>query len=137
MNQYIKDGKLGLKSEISVHKKLEEHYNIKLEFTDNHNVFDYFNEDNKILIELKTRRNKKYTYPTTIIGNNKIIESLKKSKEGYDIYFYFAFTDKLCFIKYDETIFKSFKIAKGGRNDRGIEEYNQYIYIPINELTNI
>ena len=84
------------------------------------------------LIELKSRRCKSDTYPTTMIGFNKLQMAKRQSK---DVYFCFGFTDGLFFHKVEND--NDYHIQKGGRWDRGKAEINNYVYIPINQLTKV
>jgi len=101
-----------------------------VEIEDTFYPFDFRDEDNSIFIELKTRRNNKDKYPTTMVPYSKIL----KIEEGNTYYFAFKFTDGLYYIKYEKDLFDTFEIKVGGRNDRGIPEYNDYVYIPVELL---
>ena len=110
---------------------------IKTKFNDNtilktakFDPFD-FRGDNK-LIELKTRKNRSTTYPTTMIGMNKINYCKTSDK---DIYFIFKFTDKIMYCQYDKDDFENFEEKIMGRSDRGIKEASLYKLIPISYLT--
>jgi hypothetical protein len=97
--------------------------------TDKYNVHDYKGE--KVSIELKTRRFPIWKYDTTLLPANKIRNDLD---EGIDQYFFFKFTDKIGYIKYNKEKFDQFEIRQ--YNSYGIMEYSRpYIYIPVNELT--
>jgi hypothetical protein len=96
--------------------------------TKERSIFDY--ESDNILVELKSRRVKKDTYPDTMIGINKINFASKSDKE---VYFAFQFTDNLYYWKYDKDELLNFR--GGGRSDRGKNEYKQYCYIPIKLLS--
>lgn len=104
-----------------------------VEIEDTFYPFDFRDEDNTIFIELKTRRNNKDKYPTTMVSHSKIL----KIEEGNTYYFAFKFTDGLYYIKYEKELFDTFEIKIGGRNDRGIPEYEDYVYIPVELLTPI
>jgi hypothetical protein len=129
------DIKFGEEKENDLKSKLETYFKCKLEKTNKCHLFDYIDEQNKILIELKSRRNTKMKYPTTMIGYNKILESIKKIKEGYTIYYIFNFTDKLSFYKFEKDNNDYHSI--GGRKDRGRPEFKKYYFIPVNLLTDI
>ncbi len=78
--------------------------------------------------ELKSRRNTKDKYPTTIIP-------VHKGKDG-DIYFCFGFTDGLYYIKYDRERFSKYnvrtiKIYRTGKYDPPTDHYE----IPVGDLT--
>ena len=93
-------------------------------------AFDFADETNTIFAELKTRRNRKDAYPTTMVNLSKI----QKIVEGNTYYFCFKFTDGLYYIKYDKTLFDTFEIKISGRNDRGVPEYEDYVFIPVDLL---
>ena len=84
-------------------------------------------------VELKTRRNKKDKYPTTMISQSKIEYAMKNA--GFDYYFCFLFEDGLYYIKFNKEKFAGFEVRNGGRYDRGRVEENSYCYIPVSELT--
>ena len=93
--------------------------------------FDFRDEDNTMFIELKTRRNNKDKYPTTMVPHSKIL----KIDPNNTYYFAFKFTDGLYYIKYEKELFDTFEVRVGGRNDRGLPEYENYVYIPVELLT--
>jgi hypothetical protein len=84
-------------------------------------------------VELKTRRNKKDTYPTTMISQSKVDYAMKNI--GFDYVFCFLFEDGLYYIKFDKEKFARFEVRNGGRYDRGRVEENKYCYIPVDCLT--
>jgi hypothetical protein len=101
-----------------------------IEIEDTFAPFDFRDEDNTIFIELKTRRNTKDKYPTTMVPLSKI----QKIDPQYTYYFAFKFTDGLYYIQYNKELFDTFEVKVSGRNDRGIPEYENYIFIPVNLL---
>lgn len=114
----------GGQNEIRLKPKIEAHFNTKLNKTfGRYNPFDF--EGDKIKIELKTRRNTKFKYPSSMIGHNKIEEGLNLIKKGFKIYFVFCFTDTISYYELTENI---------------PEEWNRfynnkkYCYIPVSEL---
>ena len=130
------DVNYGLKKENKLQKRLENHFNVKLTKTEQFDLFDYINEEYKILIELKSRRNTKTKYFDTMIGYNKVVEGLKKIKEeNYKVYFCFNFTDFLCY--YELTQNNNLDVRNGGRYDRGSAEISKYAFIPYTILKDI
>ena len=129
------DIKYGEGKEDELKNKLENHFNCKLEKTSKLNLFDYIDKQNKILIELKSRRNEKNKYDTTMIGMNKVNKSIEKIKDNWNIYYVFNFTDLICYYKFEEL--NNDWISNGGRKDRGRYEYKKYYFIPISKLNNI
>ena len=134
-NLLKKDLQYGESKEDDIKSKLESYFKCNLEKTSKLNLFDYVDNDKKILIELKSRRNDKMKYPTTMIGYNKIIESINKIKEGWTIYYIFNFTDKLTYYKFEKDNSKYHSI--GGRKDRGRPEFKKYYFIPVELLSDI
>ena len=91
--------------------------------------YDFYND--KSIFELKSRKNTKTRYPTTLITCNKVV-----SESGKDLIFLFNFTDQLCFIKYDEKLFSTFERRLFSRINESFDE-KDYFYIPIERLTMI
>ena len=71
-----------------------------------------------------------------MVGYNKVKEGFKLMKEGKEIYFVFNFTDTLSYYKLDDT-FSIDWVKLGGRRDRGVNETNDYVFIPCNILVDI
>lgn len=118
----------GLKMEDALHPIFENKFG-KLNKTNKYDVFDFINE--KYVIELKTRNVKYGQYPSLMFGKNKLdAAKLIKDKE---IYFFFKLTDGLYYWKYKEG---EYKIAKGGRKDRGRSEIKDCIFIDNEYLQN-
>jgi len=126
-----KDLAWGLSNEVLLKTSIER-VTGPLKFTGVYHVFDYFND--KSFVELKSRNCKSNTYPTTMVGMNKITFLKKNLDKEY--YFFFKFEDGLFYWKYCEKIV-DFDIKVGGRYDRGRPELNKYLYIPITELTSV
>jgi len=133
MNSYFKRDKIfGINSENKNIETLRKFFNCDLKKTGNYDVFDFECGDTQV--ELKTRKNCKTKYPTTMICLNKVI---KAEKDNIKSYFCFAFTDKLCYIKYDKEKFDKYEQREGGRSDRGMIESSIYVYIPIEDLLDV
>jgi len=64
--------------------------------------YDYEGSTNKTIFEMKSRRNKKTQYPTTIIPCHKINPDNRRQ------IFIFNFTDACCYIEYNKELFDSF-----------------------------
>lgn len=124
------DYSFGSKVEIDVMPLLSNKFG-DIRQLDKYSRFDY--EGDNILIELKSRRNTKDKYPTTMISQSKIDYLKKTNKRGV---FCFQFTDGLYSIEYSD-IFNGFSVGQGGRWDRGRPEINQYCYIPVGLLEKI
>ena len=128
---------LGETMEINMKPLIEKHLDCKLKFMRKFHIFDYISIDKKIFVELKSRNNTSYKYPSTMVGYNKIIRGKKYMKMGYDVYFYFKFTDGLFYYKMNNKTKKECEIKIGGRCDRGYDEYKKYCFIPMNKIKKI
>lgn len=103
------DLKYGLAQEDGVLKILQHNWkeeiniqNTKVRYNNEMHKFD-FESDSGTKWELKSRRNTKTKYSTTIIPMHKLIQT------DNTFYFVFNFTDKCCYIQYDPDVFKTFK----------------------------
>ncbi len=125
----IEDKIMGDLNEEYIIEVIKENFNIKelIKTSSNHPMdFKY----NNTYFEIKSRRNYYNTYPTTMIGKNKI-DWLKTNKIN-DAYFIFVFEDGDYYYKYD--VNDNLFIGTGGRKDRGKAEFKKYCYIPITKL---
>lgn len=127
-----KDIKYGEQKENALIGIFREHFKADFKKTSKFDEFDFISE--KIILELKSRRNKKLAYKTTIIGLNKVNKGLDLIKKGFEVYFIFSFTDCLTYYKLTE-LNKNW-LNMGGRTDRGRDERKLYYHIPISELIN-
>ena len=134
MSKKLIDIKEGLEKEKIIKPLLEEYFHIELKEQGRFSLFDF--SSSNAFFELKSRNNKKLKYPTTMVGYNKVKEGFKLMKEGKEIYFVFNFTDTLSYYKLDDT-FSIDWVKLGGRRDRGINESNDYVFIPCNILVDI
>jgi len=91
--------------------------------------YDFYSD--KSIFELKSRKNRKAQYPTTLLTCNKVV-----SESGKDLIFLFNFTDQLCYIKYDPDLFSTFERRLFSRINESFDE-KDYFYIPIERLTMI
>jgi len=91
--------------------------------------YDFYSD--KSIFELKSRKNTKARYPTTLLTCNKVV-----SVSGKDLIFLFNFTDQLCYIKYDPDLFSTFERRLFSRINESFDE-KDYFYIPIERLTMI
>ena len=98
---------------------------------DKFSLFDFYGDD--VIIELKSRNICKDTYPTTMIGMNKINECLKdKSDKRY--YFIFEFNDGLYYWRFTKKRYAKFEQRVMGTNKRGYSERSLYLMIPVDKL---
>jgi hypothetical protein len=130
-----KDLSFGETKEMQLKEPLEKHFGVSLNATPRNHPFDFVSLYKRLFIEIKTRRNTKSKYPSTMVGYNKVKFGMEKIKEKYDVFFVFSFTDKLCYYQLQEV--NEEWVEKGGRFDRGRPEVNNYYYIPVSELTDI
>lgn len=130
MNKLKSDIMKGSEDEIIVQKILID-YGIEAKKTTKNHCMDF--ETDNFYFELKSRRVVKDRYETTIIGVNKIEFAKKTDRKCI---FLFLFLDGLYFYEYDKDD-KRNKIERGGRIDRGFNEYKPYFHIPISSLNKI
>lgn len=138
---FKKDLEFGLSKEEPVRQLLKSYFqdeediiNTKDLYNDEYCKFDYEGTTTKTRYEVKSRTNRKYQYPTTILPVHKI--TTETTKNG--LYIIFNFTDKCSYIKYDKTIFdkfetKVFKIFREGKYDPP----TLHFLIPVNILTDM
>ena len=128
MDKKTIDYNFGIKKEIYFIDKLKNKFGDNVvAVSDKYCSYDFKNDD--CIFELKSRRVLKRTYETTMIGMNKITEYKKMNKR---IILCFSFIDKDCYYEYNDT--DKIDIHIGGRSDRGKNEYNDYLYIPVDLL---
>lgn len=134
---YKKEESYGKSIENKTKPIIEHFLNTELENTEAYNCFDFINTQKKILVELKSRRNLKNTYPTTMIGYNKVKKAKGFTSQGWSVYMFFKFTDGLYYIKYNDEL--EYEIRKGYRNDRPHTVMNpqDYCYINVNRLIQV
>ena len=132
----IQDRKMGDRNEIYVNNFLKKWFN-KNTFerdTTGWNEIDYKDHLGKIAIELKSRRIRKKTYKTIMIGKNKYEVMKRYMKKGYKGYFLFKFTDRLCIYEIPNKLQEDVIFEQGGTNKRGYDEYSECMYIPTKYL---
>ena len=107
---------LGRKIEDETLPELNEYFECNFERNENDifDVFDFKDEEKKIVVEVKGRRNTSTEYEDTIITASKITAGYQAIETGYKVYFVFAFTDKIMFIELKED--SSFKCKFTGTN---------------------
>ena len=99
--KYEKDLKFGLTNEKKKLDFLNEYFDTDLDMTTRYNLFDFVNS--KYLIELKTRRTASKTYPTLMMGQNKINYG-KEVMDKKDVWFIFEFTDGVYGIRLNKEV---------------------------------
>jgi len=137
-----KDLSYGFKSENEIHSILEEHFGTLFKSKLNPEMgkyyeFDKYNEE--YFIEIKSRRIQHDKYPTLFFGENKLIkgdEILKKCPH-LRVFYLWRCQDGIYGWEHRSS---EYTICKRGRNDRGIDEYDDCIDIlqkyikPLEEL---
>jgi hypothetical protein len=123
------DLSMGLKNQKYVLKTLRNKFTDSLvETTDRFCKWDYEDKD-KNHYELKSRRAMKNTYSTTLLPCHKIMQTTLKQT------FIFQFSNKLCYIEYDEDTFKEFQT--GWITDCRQNRDDLHYYIPVSKLIDI
>ena len=129
---------MGLTNESKVYNKLKNLLcpkygeNDIIKTTDQYAKWDWTGDINGTHFEMKSRRNTKKCYPTTLLPVHKIL------KTDVAQVFIFHFTDKTCYIEYNEDLFKTFNKRTGitmrdGRYDPPQLQYE----IPVNILVDL
>jgi hypothetical protein len=124
------DYAFGLASQVAILPRLRAFFGDDLTPTvGQFNHYDY--ESPSAVYELKTRRITHDSYPTTLIGANKVNPAHPKRQV-----YIFNFIDGTYYIRYDKAIFDTFELAPFARNDPGFVA-RPYIFIPITALAPI
>jgi len=99
---------------------------------DKYSEFDFKNDH--VYVEVKRRRNTKLKYPTTMVGENKVVKGFELQMAGFRVFFVFDFVDVMCLweLKRDE-----YEVRHGGRTDRGQPEIKSYCYVHTNYLMDV
>ena len=140
---YEIDKDYGEQSEKKAIIQLQQHFNFPIIKLDYYNAFDFYNETERVYIELKSRRCQISTYDSTMIGMNKINKAKILTRKNNNVYFCFYFTKTdytecdLYFWKFNLLDFDTCQCKTGGRIDRGKSEIKKYCYIPVSLLTKI
>ena len=133
---YQIDVDYGLENEKICQSKIEQFFNQKLNKLDYYNDFDFTNNNNNLLIELKSRRCKITDYSDTMISISKINKAkklIKNKDKKIEIYFFFYYLQNdLYYWKFDDNIILR---IDDNCNYRGIRK--KYAYIDTKLLTKI
>ena len=130
-DKIIQDLSFGKDNEIRVRGRLERLFG-PLETTDANDEFDFKNDS--FYIELKTRRVTKDKYPSTMVGENKVIKGFEHQIAGKRVFFVFDFVDCMCLWELNRD---EYRVKHGGRWDRGRPEIKSYCYIPTKYLLQV
>ena len=120
----IADLSFGKDNEIRVKQRLERLFG-PLEETKTMDEFDFKNE--QFVIELKSRRVTRDKYPSTMVGENKVVKGFEYQLAGRRVFFVFDFVDCMCLWELNRD---EYDVRHGGRWDRGKAEIKSYCYIP-------
>jgi len=127
----IADLSFGQDNEIRVRQRLERLFG-PLETTAQMDEFDFKNDN--FIIELKTRRVTKNKYPSTMVGENKVVKGFEHQIAGKRVFFVFDFVDCMCLWELNRD---EYHVKHGGRWDRGKAEIKSYCYIPTKYLLEV
>jgi len=129
------DIEYGLNAEKDVIKKLCDYFDeVILKNTFQYSIYDAKCKQTQTNYEIKSRRNCKKKYPTTIVSYNKIM----KKQENEKLIFVFQFTDGLYFIEYNPKLFSTFEIQDIIYYREGVSPKPvKHICIPVNLLLEI
>ena len=127
----IQDLSFGKDNEIRVTQRLERLFG-PLETTGQMDEFDFKNDG--FYIELKSRRVTKNKYPSTMVGENKVIKGFEHQVAGKRVFFVFDFVDCMCLWELNRD---EYHVRHGGRFDRGKAEIKSYCYIPTKYLLQV
>ena len=129
-----RDLNFGIGEEETLKPQLEKWIGGSIKKLDEMNLFDFELEEQKILIELKSRRITHNKYTTALIGQNKVNLAVEKQKEGYEIFFVFNYVDGIYFVKFHNEMVK-YPTRYLKRFDR---QWGHYVVeINVNELQRI
>ena len=131
MVHFENDYKFGIENQINILPILKSYFNSDIipHLGSKWAKYDYSDKDT--VYELKTRKVRKKTYPTTLLTCNKVVESI-----GKKIVFLFHFKDELSYIEYDKELFSTFEKRPYSRIGEVYDE-KDYYFIPIEHLKTI
>lgn len=134
MLYFKNDLKYGLSKEVDVMEKIKQQFPEETNIRNTKEIYNKFclfdfESLQKTSWEMKSRRNTKTQYPTTIIPIHKIRDVDTTQ------YFIFYFTDVISYIKYDKDVFDKFnkKVINANRKD-GYNNNGIHYEIPISYL---
>mgnify|MGYP003122421475 FL=1 len=120
--------KVGRKIEDDALPVLNDFFECNFERNENDifDIFDFKDEEKKMIVEVKGRRIPSTQYKETIITASKITEGYRAIEDGWKVYFLFVFTDKSGYFELKED--SSFKCKLTGTN------CIQHYLIPVEDL---
>tara|TARA_R100000995_G_scaffold70003_1_gene38587 strand:+ start:461 stop:877 length:417 start_codon:yes stop_codon:yes gene_type:complete len=120
--------KVGRKIEDDALPVLNDFFECNFERNENDifDIFDFKDEEKKMIVEVKGRRIPSTQWKETIITASKITEGYRAIEDGWKVYFLFVFTDKSGYFELKED--SSFKCKLTGTN------CIQHYLIPVEDL---
>tara|TARA_R110002096_G_scaffold50601_1_gene132672 strand:- start:9912 stop:10397 length:486 start_codon:yes stop_codon:yes gene_type:complete len=125
--QYLADMSFGFGEEDIIQPILEAKFGV-LNKLDKYNPFDF--ENDTYLIEVKSRRIPHNKYESLMFNYSKL-EKLEGYEDKKEAVFVFNCEDGIYYWEYDST---QFTIGRGGRCDRGCNEYYTMAFVPVEHL---
>tara|TARA_R110000744_G_scaffold102702_2_gene197301 strand:- start:11496 stop:11939 length:444 start_codon:yes stop_codon:yes gene_type:complete len=125
------DLRFGYKSEDEIHTYLENYFGELLRTSENEHMGKYYEFDkynDKVYLEIKTRRINHNQYPTLMFGQNKLIKGreLKQANPTLRIFFLWRCLDGVYYWELDAS---EHTIIFSGRTDRGKDERSNLVHI--------
>lgn len=124
------DKQYGIQKEKELKPFLVKHFGALSETPPN-DIFDFYNK--KYTIEVKSRRVGINTYPSQMVGLNKVEAGKRIIENGKVVLFVFNLTDGVYYWIQND----NYKTRIGGRCDRGRPEYKQYCYVDRKDLIHL
>lgn len=114
----------GIKQEKIIFETLKTKYPNLKQTEEKYSDWDFYDDIEKIKIELKSRRSKSNAYQSTILGSNKIFKGRKEKKNGYKVYYFFNFLDKI----------KYYRLSDNDSFKQSFFNEKYHTFIPNNKL---
>lgn len=137
LNSFEKDKLIGDRAEIDFFKLMNNQLNLCIKQAGEFCFYDFFNNRQKFVIELKRRQINKDKYDTTIIGYDKIARFEKfnaKKKNEYRFVLVFYFNDGIYYFIHSKGY--NYDVSKYRRRPRHDweEKVKNYVFLPVSEL---
>lgn len=93
---------IGRKIEDDIKPYLDEFLDCDFQRSDNvYDILDFHDDNRMKIVEVKGRQIRSDEWEKTIITVGKLTEGLMEIEKGYDVYYFFVFTDKTLYFKLD------------------------------------
>tara|TARA_R110001592_G_scaffold82881_2_gene245372 strand:+ start:5154 stop:5591 length:438 start_codon:yes stop_codon:yes gene_type:complete len=130
------DLRYGFKSEEEIHQYLESYFGELLRTDENEEMGKYYEFDkynDKLYLELKTRRINHNQYSSLMFGKNKLIKGreLKEANPSLRIFFLWRCLDGVYYWELDSS---EHTIQFSGRTDRGRDERADLVHIKTEDI---